>query len=33
MFGKSTAEGNEEEKVEEKAGNCWLRPVVGGDLA
>jgi len=33
MFGKGTVEGNEEEKVQEKAGNCWLKSVVGGDLA
>jgi hypothetical protein len=29
MFGKGTVEGNEEEKVQEKAGNRWLKPVVG----
>jgi len=32
MFGKGTVEGNGEEKVQEKAGNSWLKPVVGGDL-
>jgi hypothetical protein len=32
MFGKGTVEGKEEEKVQEKAGNRWLKPFVGGDL-
>jgi hypothetical protein len=32
MFGRGTVEGNEEEIVREKAGNRWLKPVVGGDL-
>jgi hypothetical protein len=34
MFEKGTVEGNEEKKVKDKAGtsNCWLKPVVGGDL-
>jgi hypothetical protein len=32
MFGKGTVEGSEEGKVQEKVGNSWLKPVVGGDL-
>ena len=29
MFVKGTVEGNEEEKLKEKAGNCLLQPFVG----
>jgi hypothetical protein len=32
MFGEGKVEGNEEKKVKGRAGNCWLNPVVGGDL-